>query len=216
VVTSARASSSIAALVGGAFIAMAVPLVDLLFRRGHFTVDKVAPTAIYLSLFSGAIALWGMQGILARAFYATGNTLTPMLAGTVITLLTLPIYWLMSRAFGPNGLVIASDLGILLHTASLLVLLPRRLPFDRASLIGGVARSVILSAFATMAARAVVQLMPLGRLHGHGASLVQILVGGGTFTCVVMFLMKPLGVVDVTQLIEKTAARFRQRRSGAL
>ena len=36
-------------------------------------------------LFAAAIPLWAMQAILARAFYAAGDTLTPMLAGTLVT-----------------------------------------------------------------------------------------------------------------------------------
>jgi putative peptidoglycan lipid II flippase len=212
VVKSARASSAIAALCGAGMIALAAPLVDLLFRRGAFTVDKVMPTAIYLQLFSIAIPLWGMQGIVARAFYAAGDTLTPMLAGTLVTVASVPIYWALFHALGPNGLVIASGIGILLHTTVLLVLLPRRVVCDRAGLIAGVARAMLLGAIAGAPAWAAARWLPFGRLHGHGASLAQTAVGGLVFAIVVMLLMKPLHVDDVATLFNRLMARLTRRR----
>jgi peptidoglycan biosynthesis protein MviN/MurJ (putative lipid II flippase) len=40
-----------------AMIALAEPLVDLLFRRGQFTAAHVGPTARYLCLYALAIPL---------------------------------------------------------------------------------------------------------------------------------------------------------------
>jgi putative peptidoglycan lipid II flippase len=74
-----------------------------------------------LSLF-----LWSAQSIYSRAFYAAGNTFVPMLAGTVITLISLPMYAWMYRAFGAMGLAIASDLGIGMQTLTIAVLLHKR------------------------------------------------------------------------------------------
>ena len=34
------------------------------------------------------------------AFYAAGETFAPMLAGTIITLLSIPIYWQLHEHFG--------------------------------------------------------------------------------------------------------------------
>ena len=87
----------------------------------------MAPTAHYVMLFAAAIPLWAMQAIVSRAFYAAGDTLTPAVAGTLVTVATMPIYWLFSRLLDTNGLVLASDVGIFMHTAALMLLLPRRL-----------------------------------------------------------------------------------------
>ncbi len=213
VVKSARASASIAALAAAAMIALAVPLVELLFRRGHFAAEQVAPTAEYLAIFAVAIPLWGMQGILARAFYAARDTLTPMLAGTVIALGTLPIYWSLYRALGVDGLVISSGIGILLHTTSLLWLLPKRLEgADRLGLITGVLRGALLGAAAAVPAWAAARWLPVGRLHGHLLSLVRCAVGGTIFLAVTLLLMGPLRVTDAQALFERAWARFARRR----
>ncbi|HZS37685.1 MAG TPA: murein biosynthesis integral membrane protein MurJ [Polyangia bacterium] len=213
VMRSARASASIAALAAAAMIALATPLTDLLFRRGHFSVEQVAPTARYLAIYAVAIPLWGMQGILARAFYAARDTLTPMVAGTVITIASLPIYWSMFHALGVNGLVISSGIGILLHTAALLALLPRRLPSaDRLGLITGIARALVLGAAGGAAAWAVARFLPIGNLHGHALQLVRAGAGGAVFLAVTLLLMRPLGVEDVQSLFDRVLGRIFRRR----
>jgi len=59
----------------------------------------------------------------ARAFYAAGDTLTPMLAVSLITAASLPIYSAMFHAFGVLGLAWASNIGIGLNLLALAGLL---------------------------------------------------------------------------------------------
>lgn len=200
----ARRTAAVAALAGCGLLAVATPAVDLLFRRGHFAAEQVAPTARYVAVFALAIPLWGMQGIVARAFYAAGDTLLPMVAGTLISLVTLPLYWILSRSAGTVGLVIASDLGILLHTASLLILLPRRLDTcRRGEILAGTLRAFAVGAAAALPAWAAARWLPHGRLHGHGLTLVQLLVGGLVFFTVALPLARPLGAADLAALFDR-------------
>ena len=106
-------------LLTGWMMAIAVPLVDLVYRRGHFTFADSASTGQYFFWFSLSLALWSSQALYARAFYASGNTLTPMIATTAIFLASLPIYALLFRTLSVTGLAIASDLGI---TANALII----------------------------------------------------------------------------------------------
>ena len=76
--------------------------------------------------FSLGMMAWGAQNILARAFYAMHDTITPAVVGTAITLLNLPLYWLLVRREGHLGLALASSLGIIFYTVVLYVLLNRR------------------------------------------------------------------------------------------
>ena len=77
----------------------ALPLVDLAFRRGHFTSQDSLSTSVYFAWFSLSLALWSAQALYARAFYAAGNTLTPMVASTVIVVASLPVYAAMFHRF---------------------------------------------------------------------------------------------------------------------
>ncbi len=104
----------------------ATPLIDLVYRRGHFTFSDSQETARYFFWFSLSLCFWAAQGLYSRAFYAAGNTLTPMVASSLITLASIPIYSALHRHFSTVGLAMASDLGIVANTLALAFLLHRR------------------------------------------------------------------------------------------
>ena len=162
-----------------------------------------------------AIPLWAMQGIIARAFYAVGDTWSPMVAGTVVTAISIPIYATLFHTFGPSGLVVASGIGIALHTASLLYLLPRRLAdCDRRALLLGVARASLLGALAAFPAALLARFIPVGHLGGHATDLVQLGLGGLVFLTVIMLLMRPLAVEDAAALFDRVAVRLTRNRGS--
>ena len=113
-------------LATGFMMAAAGPLVDLAFRRGQFQFSDSKQTAVYFLLFSLSLIFWAAQGLYARAFYAAGNTLTPMLASTIITIASLPVYSALYRAISTAGLAVASDLGIMANCLAMAMLLHRR------------------------------------------------------------------------------------------
>jgi putative peptidoglycan lipid II flippase len=113
-------------LAAGWMMAAAFPVIDLVYRRGHFLVSDTQTTAIYFFWFSLSLALWSAQGLYARAFYAAGDTLTPMIAVTVITAASLPVYSLLFQKYGVVGLAFASDIGIGANLLALAFLLHYR------------------------------------------------------------------------------------------
>jgi putative peptidoglycan lipid II flippase len=104
----------------------ALPLIDLVYRRGKFLFADTQTSAIYFFWFSLSLVLWSAQGLYARAFYAAGDTLTPMVAVSVITLASLPIYSFLFHTFGVIGLAWASDIGIGINLLALAALLDYR------------------------------------------------------------------------------------------
>jgi len=110
-------------LLTGWMMAIALPLVDLVYRRGSFTFSDSTATGVYFFWFSLSLALWSSQALYARAFYASGNTLTPMIATTLITLASLPVYSLLFRTLSVTGLAAASDLGIAANAIAIALLL---------------------------------------------------------------------------------------------
>ena len=129
-------------------IALARPAVDIIFRRGSFHATDATATASYFAIFAISLALWTAQAIYARAFYAAGETFVPMLAGTIVTLITIPIYWTLHQHFNVIGLAWASDLAITLHTITLALLLHRRNLVPLFGPSGGLDRPEILRAAA--------------------------------------------------------------------
>lgn len=110
-------------LMTGWMMAIALPLIDLVYRRGHFTFADSTSTAVYFFWFSLSLALWSCQALYARAFYASGNTLTPMIATSLITVASLPVYSLLFRELSVTGLAIASDIGIAANALAIAALL---------------------------------------------------------------------------------------------
>jgi putative peptidoglycan lipid II flippase len=116
-----------AALLVSSFMAVAaLPLIDLVYRRGHLHFSDSQTTAVYFFWFSLSLAFWSAQGLYARAFYAAGNTLTPMIASSAITLASLPLYSALYRNYSAVGLVAASDLGIAANCLVIAFLLSQR------------------------------------------------------------------------------------------
>jgi putative peptidoglycan lipid II flippase len=113
-------------LLTSLMVAMAGPSVDLVFRGGRFGAVEAGHMAIFFAIFSFSLCFWSAQAIYARAFYATGNTVTPLVASTIVTAVALFIYKLLYASSGPIGLAIASDIGIVIQTMTLAVLLHRR------------------------------------------------------------------------------------------
>jgi putative peptidoglycan lipid II flippase len=172
--------ASASMLATALMIPAALPFVDLAFRRGRFTFADSLSTSVYFAWFSLSLALWSAQALYARGFYAAGNTLTPMVASTVITVLSLPIYAAMYRNFGVVGLVVASDIGILMHTVTLAWLLQRA---DLVRLRGlpwaGLAKAFATALFAGAAAYGVSRVV---RITGHrSADLEAIALIGITW-----------------------------------
>jgi len=107
-------------------MATSLPVIDLVYRRGQFGFQDSQSTAIYFFWFSISLAFWSAQGLYSRAFYAAGDTLTPMIAATILTLGSIPIYGMLFRTFSVTGLAAASDFGIIVNTLALAVLLHRK------------------------------------------------------------------------------------------
>src|SRR5438445_5907833 len=118
--------SALSFLVAGLMMAGALPVIDLVYRRGRFSFLDSQSTALYFFWFSLSLAFWAAQALYSRAFYAAGDTLTPMIAATLITLASLPVYSALFHGLSVVGLAIASDVGIVANTLGLAILLHRR------------------------------------------------------------------------------------------
>ncbi len=116
---------SVGMIVSAWMIALAPWLMDL-FRGGRFNRADAAATTHLFTILAITLAIWSVQGIYARAFYAASDTRTPAITGTVVTLLSIPVYAALFHTLDLTGLAIASDIGIFAQTASLAILLHRK------------------------------------------------------------------------------------------
>lgn len=113
-------------LAASGMIALGRPLIELIFVGGRFSAADAGECAAYFAVFSISLFLWSAQSIYSRAFYAAGNTFAPMAAGTIITVVSFPLYSALYHIYGAMGLAVASDIGIALQTLAIALLLHQR------------------------------------------------------------------------------------------
>ncbi len=162
-------------LAGAWMVALSFPIIDL-FRAGPFSMRDAVETSQYFTIFAISIAAWAAQAIYSRTFYAAGNTLTPAIAGWAVTLVSIPIYGLLFHKLGVLGLAVASDVGMVLSTATLAVLLHRdRLVHLKGLEFGELGRALLATIVSWAGTAACVRLLHLPR--GHRSDFIVIALG---------------------------------------
>jgi putative peptidoglycan lipid II flippase len=166
---------SAASLLATAWMMVAaIPLIDLVYRRGKFSFADTQTSAVYFFWFSLSLVLWSAQGLYARAFYAAGDTLTPMVAVSVITLASLPIYSILFHTFGVVGLAWASDIGIGINLLALAGLLHYRKLVPLGELRWReLAKAAVVAAVAGAISFEVAKVVPLA-VTGHSIRLADV------------------------------------------
>jgi putative peptidoglycan lipid II flippase len=211
VLATLRATAAFGVLAAGFTFAMAEPLVRLAYRHGAFTSADAAGVAGLLAIFALAMPAWVSQQIASRAFYARGDTWRPMLLGTAIALLAIPLYLGLGRRFGASGLAAAGVIGMTVNTLATLALARRLHGAPRlAPLAGTLARAAAIAAAAALAAR-------FARLGGAGlaGAALDLAAGGAAFAAVAGLGVAALGDASLRGAlgrISDRAARLARRK----
>ena len=167
--------SAASLLATGWMMVAALPLIDLVYRRGKFLFADTQTSAIFFFWFSLSLVLWSAQGLYARAFYAAGDTLTPMVAVTIITVASLPVYAFFFHTFGVVGLAWASDIGIGMNLLALAGLLNyRKLVRLRGLRWGELGKSALTAIVAGAISFEVAKAVPLAG-PGRGSRLADLM-----------------------------------------
>jgi len=178
-----------AALLASAWMmAAALPLIDLVYRRGRFSFADTRATAVYFFWFSLSLLLWSAQGLYARAFYAAGDTLTPMTAVSIVTVASLPVYSILFHSFGVVGLAWASDIGIGVNLLVLALLLHRKRFVPLSGLRWDeLGKSALVAAVAGLISVKVGQIVPLSSIRASRLSdLLQLALISVTWAAAVL------------------------------
>lgn len=118
---------AVSALAAVVLFVIRYPLIQLLLGGGKFDDDAVARTALVLGVFCLSIPTESVSHLLARAFYATQHTLTPVLLGVLNLGIAGGLAFLLMDEMGIVALPLAYFMGSLLKTGGLYFLLQRRM-----------------------------------------------------------------------------------------
>ncbi|HBQ85681.1 MAG TPA: murein biosynthesis integral membrane protein MurJ, partial [Syntrophomonas sp.] len=110
-------------------IILRVPIVRFVYERGAFTAEATELTALVLLFGSIGLIGVGMREIVARAFYALKDTITPMINGIIamivnVALLFIFVGWLN---WGVAGMAFASSCSFIFAGVLLTILLRRKI-----------------------------------------------------------------------------------------
>jgi putative peptidoglycan lipid II flippase len=207
--------AALSILASGFMISAALPLIDLAYRRGQFSFADSQVTALYFAWFSISLAMWAAQSLYARAYYASGNTLVPMVATTAIFAASLPMYASLHRALGTTGLAIASDIGISANCIAIAYLLHRRglVPF-RGLHWAELGKTVVVAALATGLAFKVSSLVAItGKRSADVQSLTLSLLTFGAAVAVGLWLTRSRLLDDLRRRKAATYSRAVEEQS---
>ncbi len=105
----------------------AEPIVRLLFERGRFNVESTQQVSRAVACLAPGLIPFSMVNILARAFYALGDTQIPMRISILSLALNLVFAFLLIGTYEAAGLGIANTLSAILNVGLLLYALRRKL-----------------------------------------------------------------------------------------
>jgi putative peptidoglycan lipid II flippase len=143
-------------------LALATPIVQLLFERGRFLPADTAATASALRLYAIGLAGYSTARIASPTFYALRQSRLPVIVSTCTIGVNLVVSVVLVRLIGFRGLALGTSLAALVNGGVLLLMLRRRL--------GGIdGAALAVSLFKVTTASGVMALATLGIDHGAAA-----------------------------------------------
>jgi putative peptidoglycan lipid II flippase len=115
-----------------ALIAMPLPIVDVLFRRGAFEAGDAFATAEVVAAMAVGLPPVVLVKVLSPAFFARGDTRTPLYIAALSMALNLVLAFALMRVLGAAGIALAASLAAWANAAAMGWILGRRghLPLD--------------------------------------------------------------------------------------
>lgn len=106
---------------------LALPFVQVVYQSGKFDLADAHNCAEVLRWFAIGIFAWSAHSIVTRGFYALHDSVTPIVIGTAVTLIFIPLNVPLCNLMQARGLALATSIAATIHMVSMLVMLRRRL-----------------------------------------------------------------------------------------
>lgn len=170
-------------------MALAEPLVTVIYKRGEFGLLATELTSSALFFFALGMVGYGVQNILSRAFYANQDGKTPFYSGLVSIVINALFCWLLLEPMGIGGLALAAAASSTASAAVLFVPTVRRYP--------DILDKTLLLQFGKMLLAAFGMLVPVLAAR----ELLWKIMGGGFFANVLVLAVSACVGVAVYMLL---------------
>jgi putative peptidoglycan lipid II flippase len=117
----ARKTLFVAAAATAGLVVLARPAVRLIYEYGRFTSEDADLVARLLTIYAFSIPAWGMHQLLVRHFYAKRRMWTPVVIGTLFSVIAVPVWLGLYRSIGVEGFALASTLVMIGYALGMLV-----------------------------------------------------------------------------------------------
>jgi len=164
-------------------VALATPIVELLFERGRFLPADTGATAAAVRFYALGIVGYSAVRIATPTFYAIGDSRTPAIASGIAIVTNVAASIALVHAIGFAGLALGTSVAAIVNAAILLWLLRRRLGGLEDGRLWTTLTKVTLAATAMIAAALAIQqgmerVLPGARLSVRTLRLFASIGGG--------------------------------------
>jgi putative peptidoglycan lipid II flippase len=190
-------------------IALAEPIVSLLYERNRFGPADTVATAAALMFYAPGLLGYSTVKIASPTFYSLRDSRTPVIVSVLSVAVNLSLNLALIRVLGYSGLALGTALAAIFNAGTLLWLLHRRLgglggrPVATAALKIGVA-SVLMAIAARVCWQWSVESIPGG---GELARMVRVFISIATGLIVLAAAAKVLGVEEFNEASRRLLRR---------
>lgn len=194
-------------------VVLAEPIIRLLFERGKFTLASTDRASLALMCLAPSLVAYSTVNVLARAFFALGDTKTPMKVSIVCLGVNLVLAVMLVTPFRQGGLGVANTLSSALNAGLLAYALRRKLKRLEWQALRRAVLPVALGA-ALAGALAWIGRQQWEHWIGHGALPQKIgavfapaLIAAGAYTALVLAFKLPAALEMRDLLLQKLRRR---------
>ena len=108
-------------------VALAAPIVALIFQHGRFTSADTAATAAALMCYAPGLVGYSVVKIAVPSFYALRDSRTPVVVSITTMAVNILLNLTLVRVMGFKGLALGTAVAAIFNAGALLILLRRRL-----------------------------------------------------------------------------------------
>jgi putative peptidoglycan lipid II flippase len=196
--------------VGALMLALAQPIVRLVYERGVFDPDASGLVAKVLAAYAFGMFVYLGRDVLVRVFYALGDSRTPFRISVVNIFLNALFDYLLVGRFGVPGVVLATVSVNVLSMFALTYYLNQRLNgvgWQQWVLpIGGLTAASFAGGGV---AWWIAGQIPGSNFLGFG---LQLAIAGGSGLLIFLILALQLRLPEVQLFLDRIGGRFRRRR----
>ncbi|HEY9887209.1 MAG TPA: murein biosynthesis integral membrane protein MurJ [Candidatus Obscuribacterales bacterium] len=199
--------------LGALMMALALPLVQVIYERGAFDLQAAEIVTAVLIAYGSGMFVYLARDVLVRVYYALGDGQTPFRISVVNIGLNAVLDYFFIRWFGAPGLVLATVGVNITSTLALVILLDRKLnglpwlqwgrPIFWLTLLSGMAG---LAAWGTR-----LGLEQVLGIEGFFNRLLQLAIAGTLGLVVFSLGTVALRIPEATLLVSRLRGRFSRR-----